>query len=51
MRMGRITFELDDKLEKKLRKNISQDGYIKGRLSKALNDAVKCWLLQQRETV
>ena len=45
--MGRISVELSDELEKKLRfKTIEQFGGKKGDLSKAIEEAVKKWVAQ-----
>ena len=46
-RMGRISVELSDELEKKLRfKTIEKFGGKKGDLSKAVVEAVKKWVTQ-----
>ena len=46
--MGRISVELSDELEKKLRfKTIEKFGGKKGDLSKAVVEAVKKWVAQQ----
>ena len=46
-RMGRISVELSDELEKKLRfKTIEKFGGKKGDLSKAVVEAVKEWVAQ-----
>jgi hypothetical protein len=43
--MGRISVELSDELEKKLRfKTIDRFGGKKGDLSKAVEEAVKIWV-------
>ena len=43
--MGRISVELPDELEKKLRfKTIERFGGKKGDLSKAVEEAVKTWI-------
>ena len=45
--MGRISVELSDELEKKLRiKTIEMFGGKKGDLSKAMEEAVKKWVAQ-----
>jgi len=45
--MGRISIELSDELEKKLRfKTIERFGGKKGDLSKAIGEAVKNWVAQ-----
>jgi hypothetical protein len=47
-KMGRISVELSDELEKKLRfKTIEKFGGKKGDLSKAVVEAVKKWVAQQ----
>jgi len=47
-KMGRISVELSDELEKKLRfKTIEKFGGKKGDLSKAVIEAVKKWVAQQ----
>ncbi len=46
--MGRISVELSDELEKKLRfKTIERFGGKKGDLSKAVEEAVKTWVSQK----
>jgi len=46
-KMGRISVELSDELEKKLRfKTIEKFGGKKGDLSKAVVEAVKKWVAQ-----
>ena len=46
-KMGRISVELSDELEKKLRfKTIEKFGGKKGDLSKAVIEAVKKWVAQ-----
>jgi hypothetical protein len=46
-KMGRISVELSDELEKKLRfKTIEEFGGKKGDLSKAVVEAVKKWVAQ-----
>jgi hypothetical protein len=46
--MGRITVELTDELEKKLRfKTIERFGGKKGDLSKAVEEAVKTWVAKK----
>ena len=45
--MGRISVELSDELEKKLRfKTIEKFGGRKGDLSKAVEEAVKTWIAE-----
>jgi hypothetical protein len=47
--MGRITAELSDELEKKLRyKTIERFGGKKGDLSKAVEEAVKTWISKEK---
>jgi hypothetical protein len=47
LRMGRISVELSDELEKKLRfKTIEKFGGRKGDLSKAVEEAVKTWIAE-----
>jgi len=46
--MGRISVELPDELEKKLRfKTIERFGGKKGDLSKAVEEAVKTWVAKE----
>jgi hypothetical protein len=46
--MGRISVELSDGLEKKLRfKTVERFGGKKGDLSKAIEEAVKKWVAQE----
>jgi hypothetical protein len=46
--MGRISVELSDELEKKLRfKTIERFGGKKGDLSRAVEDAVKKWIAKE----
>jgi hypothetical protein len=46
--MGRISVELPDELEKKLRfKTIEQFGGKKGDLSRAVEEAVKTWVTKE----
>ncbi|MDH5481321.1 MAG: ribbon-helix-helix domain-containing protein [Candidatus Bathyarchaeota archaeon] len=46
--MGRISAELPDELEKKLRfKTIERFGGKKGDLSKAVEEAVKTWVAKE----
>ncbi len=48
MKMGRISVELSNELEKKLRlKTIEEFGGKKGDLSKALEEAVKRWVARE----
>ncbi len=48
MKMGRISVELSDELEKKLRfKTIDRFGGKKGDLSKAVEEAVKTWIAKE----
>jgi hypothetical protein len=47
--MGRISVELSDELEKKLRfKAIERFGGKKGDLSKAVEEAVKTWVTEEK---
>ncbi len=47
--MGRISVELSDELEKKLRfKTIERFGGKKGDLSRAVEDAVKAWVAKEK---
>jgi hypothetical protein len=47
--MGRITVELSDELEKKLRlKTVEKFGGKKGDLSKAVEEAVKTWISKEK---
>jgi hypothetical protein len=47
--MGRISVELPDELEKKLRfKTIERFGGKKGDLSKAVEEAIKTWVAQDK---
>jgi hypothetical protein len=47
--MGRISVELSDELEKKLRfKTIERFGGRKGDLSKAVEEAVKTWVAEEK---
>lgn len=47
--MGRITVELSDELEKKLRfKTVEKFGGKKGDLSKAVDEAVKTWISKEK---
>jgi hypothetical protein len=46
--MGRISVELSDELEKKLRfKTIERFGGKKGDLSKAVEEAIKTWVTKE----
>jgi hypothetical protein len=46
--MGRISVELSDELEKKLRfKTVERFGGKKGDLSKAVEEAVKIWVAKE----
>ena len=47
--MGRISVELSDDLEKKLRlKTIEEYGGRKGDLTKAVEEAVKTWVAKEK---
>ena len=47
--MGRITVELSDELEKKLRfKTVEKFGGRKGDLSRAVEEAVKTWISKEK---
>jgi hypothetical protein len=47
--MGRINVELSDELEKKLRfKTIEKFGGKKGDLSRAIEEAVRCWVAPEQ---
>ena len=47
--MGRITVELSDELEKKLRfKTVEKFGGRKGDLSRAVDEAVKTWISKEK---
>jgi len=47
--MGRISVELSDELEKKLRiKTVERFGGRKGDLSKAVEEAVKTWVAKEK---
>ena len=47
--MGRITVELSDELEKKLRfKTVERFGGKKGDLSRAVEEAVKTWISKEK---
>jgi hypothetical protein len=47
--MGRISVELSNELEKKLRfKTIERFGGRKGDLSKAVEEAVETWVVKER---
>jgi Arc/MetJ-type ribon-helix-helix transcriptional regulator len=47
--MGRISVELPDELEKKLRfKTVERFGGKKGDLSKAVEEAVRTWVAQDK---
>jgi hypothetical protein len=49
IQMGRITVELSDELEKKLRfKTVEKFGGKKGDLSKAVEEAVKTWISKEK---
>ena len=48
MKMGRISVELSDELEKQLRfKTIEKFGGKKGDLTRAVEEAVKTWIYKQ----
>ncbi len=48
MKMGRISVELSEELEKKLRfKTIERFGGRKGDLSKAVEEAVETWVAKE----
>jgi hypothetical protein len=47
--MGRISVDLPDELEKKLRfKTIERFGGKKGDLSKAVEEAIKTWVVKEK---
>ena len=47
--MGRISVELSDELEKELRfKTVERFGGKKGDLSKAVEEAVKTWIIKEK---
>jgi hypothetical protein len=47
--MGRISVELSDELEKKLRfKTIERFGGRKGDLSKAVEEAIETWVVKEK---
>jgi hypothetical protein len=47
--MGRISVDLPDELEKKLRfKTVEQFGGKKGDLSKAVEEAIKTWVAKEK---
>jgi hypothetical protein len=47
--MGRISVDLSDELEKKLRfKTIERFGGKKGDLSKAVEEAIKTWVVKEK---
>jgi hypothetical protein len=47
--MGRISVDLSDELEKKLRfKTIERFGGKKGDLSKAIEEAIKTWVVKEK---
>jgi hypothetical protein len=49
MEMGRISVDLSDELEKKLRfKTIERFGGRKGDLSRAIEEAVKTWIAKEK---
>ncbi len=49
--MGRISVDLPDELEKKLRfKTIERFGGRKGDLSKAVEEAVETWVALEKDT-
>ena len=49
MEMGRISVDLSDELEKKLRfKTIEKFGGRKGDLSRAIEEAVKTWIAKEK---
>jgi metal-responsive CopG/Arc/MetJ family transcriptional regulator len=49
IQMGRISVELPDELEKKLRfKTIDRFGGKKGDLSRAVEEAVKTWVAKEK---
>jgi hypothetical protein len=46
--MGRISVDLSDELEKKLRlKTVERFGGKKGDLSRAVEDAIKTWIVKE----
>jgi hypothetical protein len=49
LKMGRISVEISDELEKKLRfKTIDRFGGKKGDLSRAVEEAVKTWVTKEK---
>ena len=49
MEMGRISVELSDELEKKLRfKTIERFGGKKGDLSRAVEEAIETWVAKEK---
>jgi hypothetical protein len=49
MEMGRVSIELSDELEKKLRfKTVERFGGKKGDLSRAVEEAVKTWIAKEK---
>ncbi len=42
--MGKITINIDDKIEKKVRVKIAENGGKKGELTKAVESGLKLWL-------
>ena len=49
IKMGRISVDLPDELEKKLRfKTIERFGGKKGDLSKAVEEAIKTWVAKEK---
>ena len=50
--MGRISVELSDELEKKLRfKTIERFGGRKGDLSRAVGEAIKTWVAKEKQKI
>lgn len=45
MNMGKMNIVLDDELEEKFRRAVfERKGMKKGNISKALEEAIKCWM-------
>ncbi len=48
--MSRITVKVDDEIERKVRTKIAKQGGKKGDLAKTVEDALKLWLAEEKQT-
>ncbi len=47
--MGRLTVNIDDEIERKVRMRIAREGGKKGDLAKTVEEALKLWLEQEEK--